>query len=146
MRPPSKEELRVPSPTGRRFECRWTGRLVLSSITPTTTRNDRAGILMVGWFDTKRPIGPANTIISATETTTAAIIIASSSTMPTAVVLESSESIGSTIMICRMTAAKVDPGQHHQPPDAHQCGTQHRPACGQHQECDPHSRIGEPRH
>ena len=62
---------------------------------------------MLGWAETKRPIAPANSIISATEATTAATITTMLSTMPTAVMMESSENTRSTTMICRMTAVKV---------------------------------------
>ena len=62
--------------------------------------------MIVGCSLTKRPIAPANAIISATEMMTAAIITAISSTMPTAVMIESSENTRSMTMICRITAAK----------------------------------------
>jgi hypothetical protein len=43
---------------------------------------------MVGWFDTKRPFGDANDIISADDAITAAVITWMRSTMSTAVMLE----------------------------------------------------------
>ena len=49
----------------------------------------------------------ANSIISRTDTMTAAIITATSSTMPTAVMTESSENTMSMMMICTMMAANA---------------------------------------
>ena len=79
------------------------------STTPITRRNARASILIVGWLETKRPIAPANAIMSSTEPTTAAIITSSRSTMPTAVMIESSENTRSMIAICKITAENVVP-------------------------------------
>ena len=62
---------------------------------------------MVGWSETKCPMDAANSIMSPTDTTTAAIMIATSSTMPTAVMMESRENTRSIRMIWKMTAPKV---------------------------------------
>src|SRR5262245_45080698 len=63
----------------------------------------KASILTVGWRSTKRLIGPANTIIHRTATTTAAIITPSLSVMPTAVITESSENTMSSKRIWMRT-------------------------------------------
>lgn len=68
---------------------------------------DKNDALMVGWFETKRPIGPANSIIRNTDTTTAAIMTRTSSTMPTAVMIESSENTRSITMIWSRTEGRV---------------------------------------
>ena len=77
------------------------------SMTPTTSRNDSASILIDGCADTNSPMARANSIISPTETITAAIMTDTSSTMPTAVMMESSENTMSMMMICRMMAVNA---------------------------------------
>ncbi len=74
---------------------------------PTMMRKLRASIFTVGWRETKRPIGPAATIMSSTETMTAAIMTGMSSTMPTAVMIESSENTRSMMAIWTSTPAKL---------------------------------------
>ena len=58
------------------------------SATPTSSRNDSASILTVGWVLTKLPTGSAASSITIIAITTAAIITGSSSVMPTAVMIE----------------------------------------------------------
>src|SRR5215471_8671086 len=85
----------------------WWSKPSAISTTPMTKRNASASIFTVGCAETKRPIGPTNSIISATDATTAATMTASTLTMPTAVTIESSENTTSMTMICRITAENV---------------------------------------
>ena len=78
-----------------------------TSAAPTSSRNDSASILTVGWALTKRAVGSAASSMTAIAITIAATMIGTWSAMPIAVITELSENTRSSSTIWVITAAKL---------------------------------------